>query len=211
MTRSAGSGPREVDGLLPLAESRPREALNKARVILKGRPDPYEASVAHHAAGIVLREFGDVDAGVSELREALHQARRTGLTEREVDVLAALGVALVYAGRTTAGLAAFDRALQLCNGVQAGYVLHRRSVVLWTLGQYAAALDDTRRAVTILRRVGDKLWTARALNVRGLAYLGLGQPGRADADFVAAGLLFAEISQVLESAYVVQNLSLIHI
>ena len=111
MTRSAGSGPREVDGLLPLAESRPREALNKARVILKGRPDPYEASVAHHAAGIVLREFGDVDAGVSELREALHQARRTGLTEREVDVLAALGVALVYAGRTTAGLAAFDRAL----------------------------------------------------------------------------------------------------
>jgi tetratricopeptide (TPR) repeat protein len=198
-----------VDGLLPLAESRPREALNKARVILNERPDPYEASVAHHAAGIVLREFGDVDAGVSELREALRMARRTGITEREVDVLAALGVALVYAGRTTAGLAAFDRALRLCDGVQAGYVLHRRSVVLWTLGQYAAALDDTRRSVTILRRVGDKLWTARALNVRGLAYLALGQPGRADADFVAAGLLFAEISQVLESAYVVQNRALV--
>ena len=158
MTREAGPGPREVDGLLPLAESRPREALNKARAILRERPGPYEASVAHHAAGIVLREFGDVDAGVSELRDALRMARQTGLVEREVDVLGALGIALVYAGRTTTGLAAFDHALKLCNGVRAGYVLHRRSVVLWTLGQYAAALEDTRRAVTLLRRAGDTLY-----------------------------------------------------
>src|SRR5215475_7603401 len=107
--------------------SRPRKALAKAQVILSGRPSPYEASVAHQVTGIVLREFGDVNAGVRELRLAVRLTRRTGSTEHEADVLASLGVALVYAGRTTAGLAAFDEALRLSRGVLAGKVLHRRS------------------------------------------------------------------------------------
>src|SRR5690348_16452446 len=94
--------PRGVDSLLPLALSRPREALARARGILAGQPGPYEASVAHHAAGIVLREFGDVEAGVSEFRKALRLARLTGSAQREADVLAGLGVGLVYAGRTKA-------------------------------------------------------------------------------------------------------------
>ena len=40
--------------------------------------------------------------------------------EREADVLASLGVALVYAGRTTAGLAIFDDVLKMFWGVLAG-------------------------------------------------------------------------------------------
>ena len=47
-----------------------------------------------------MREFGDVNASVRELRHALRLARRTGSAEREVDVLASLGVGLDYAGRT---------------------------------------------------------------------------------------------------------------
>jgi tetratricopeptide (TPR) repeat protein len=176
---------------------------------LAGRPGPHEASVAHQAAGIVLREFGDVEAGVSEFRAALRLARLTGSKEREADVLAGLGVGLVYAGRTTAGLAAFDRAVQLSRGVLAGHVRHRRGLVLWMLGQYTAAMEDNRHALAILRRAGDKLWTARALNVRGLVHLAIGQPGRADADFIAAQQLFAETSQVLETAYMVQNRALV--
>ena len=127
------------------------------------------------------------DAGVRELRAALRLARRTGSPDREADVLAALGVALVYAGRTTDGLAAFDRAVHLASGVLAGRVLHRRGMVLWTLGRYAAALDDCRRAVNVLQRAGDPVWTARALSGRGLVYLAVGSLDRADADFVAAG------------------------
>ena len=75
-------------------------------MVLKGRPGPYEASVAHQAAGIVLRDTGDVNAGVRELRDALRLARRTGAAEREADVLGSLGGAFVYAGRTADGLAA---------------------------------------------------------------------------------------------------------
>ncbi len=161
--------------------------------------------MAHQAAGIVLREFGDVDAGLRELHDALRLARRAGLAERETDVLASVGVALVYAGRTADGLATFDRAVQRSSGVLMGRVLHRRGVVLWTLGRYAAALDDFRQAVVVLRRAGDKVWTARALSSRALVYAEVGLPVRADADFAAADRLFAETGQEVESVHVVLN------
>ncbi len=195
----------DTDDLLPLALSRPHEALARSRAVLAGRPGPDEASVAHQAAGIVLRDTGDVGAGIGELRTALRLARRTGSAEREADVLATLGLTLAYAGRTARGLAAFDRALQLSSGVLVGRVLHRRAVALWTLGRYAAALDDLRRAVGVLRRADDQIWTPRTLTARGLVHLAVGSPDRADADFVAAGRLYAETSQELESIHTIFN------
>ncbi len=161
--------------------------------------------MAHQAAGIALRETDDIDAGVRELRSALRLARRTGSAEREADVLGSLGVAFVYAGRTASGLAAFERAVQISSGVLKGRVLHRRGHVFWTLGRNAAALDDFRRAVGMLQRAGDTVWMARALSGRGLVYLAIGSPGRADADFVAAGRLFAETNQDLASVHTVLN------
>ena len=178
-------------------------------MILRGRPGTFEASVAHQAAGIVLREFGDIDAGIGELREALRLAGQTGSAKREADVLASLAVALVYAGQTAAGLSTFDRALRLSRGAQTGQVLHRRSIALLALGRDAEALDDARRAAAALRRTSDKLWTARAVGHRGLMYHTMGFPGRADADIAAAERLFAETSQVLESIYMVHNRALI--
>jgi tetratricopeptide (TPR) repeat protein len=198
-----------VHDLLPLTLSRPREALARARAVLAGHPAPYEASVARQAVGIVLREFGDVNAGILELRIALRLARRTGSLEREADVLASLAVGLVYAGSTTAGLAAFEQALRLSKGALAGQVLHRRSLALLALGRHAAALDDARRAVAVLRRAGDKLWTARAVNARGLVYHAMGLPTRADVAFATAERLFAETSQELESIYMVHNRALV--
>jgi tetratricopeptide (TPR) repeat protein len=202
---ASGSGPREVDALLLLALSRPHEALARARAVLKGRPGPYEASVAHQAAGIVQRDTGDVNAGVRELRGALRLARQTGAPEREADVLGSLGTALIYAGRTVDGLAAFDRAIHLSTGALLGRVLHRRGIMLWNLGQYPAALDDFRRAISVLQRAGDPVWTARALSGRGLVYLATGAPARADADFVAAGRLFSGTSQQMEAIQTVVN------
>jgi hypothetical protein len=100
---------RDADYLLLLALSRPLEALAKARAVLDGCPGPAETSVAHQAAGIVLRDIGDIGAGLRELRAALRAARRTGSADREADVLATLGLTLAYARRTPDALAAFDR------------------------------------------------------------------------------------------------------
>jgi tetratricopeptide (TPR) repeat protein len=193
------------DALLLLALSRPREALARAHGILAGRPGPAEASIAHQVAGIVLRDTGDVGAAVRELRQALRLARRTGVADREADVLSSLGTALVHMGRTTDGLAAFDSAIQLSTGVMTGRVLHRRGVVFWILGRYPAALDDYRRAISVLQRADDRVWTARALEGRGAVCLAIGSPTRADADFVAAGLLFAEAHQEMETVQTVHN------
>ena len=204
-TLSPRSGPRDIHALLPLAMSRPRDAYARAREILAAKPGPYEASIAHQAAGIVLREVGDVEAGVRELRSALRLARQTGSPEREADVLGSLGVGLVYAGRTAAGLAAFDRAIQLSAGASTGRVLHRRGMALWALGRYTAALEDCRRAVSVLQSAGDWVWAARALNARGLVYMALGSLDRADADFAAAGRLHAETGEELGSAHAVLN------
>jgi tetratricopeptide (TPR) repeat protein len=203
-----GSGRQVIDDLLPLALSRPREALARARAVLEGQPGPYEASVAHQAAGIVVRDIGDVQASVRELRVALRLARRTGSAKREIDVLATLAAALVYAGRTSAGLAAFDQAIARSSGGLTGQILHRRGALLWTLGRHAAALDDLRRAIDLLARTNDRVWTARALTARGLVYIAVGSPDRADADLVLAQRLFAETGQDLESAHVVLDRAL---
>jgi tetratricopeptide (TPR) repeat protein len=201
----ADSGQRDADNLLQLAMSRPREALARARSVLASRPAVSEAVIAHQAAGIVLRDIGDVGAGIRELRRALLLARRLGWAEREADVLGSLGAALVYSGRTAEGLEVFDRAIELSNGALAGRVLHKRGIILWTLGRYVAALADLRRAVSVLQRADDTLWTARALSGRGLVYLALGSAARADPDFVVAGRLFAECGQELEVAHTVLN------
>jgi len=208
-TRAVTSSPREVDDLLSLALSRPREALSGARAVLAGRPGPYEASVAHQAAAIVLREFGDVEAAVRELREALRLAHHARTPGRETDVLASLGVALVYAGRTNAGLAALDQAAERSSGVLTARVRVRRGIVLVNLGRYAEALNDLRPAAVVLRRAGDLVYTARALNARAMAYLALGATGRADADFVAAGHLFSRVGQELEALYAEGNRALV--
>jgi len=194
-----------VDGLVALATSRPWVALTRARAVLAGRPDPHDASVAHQAAGIVLREYGDVEAGVGELRLALRQARRTGSAEREAEVLAGLGLALVFAGRTAAGLAAFEAAVRRSSGVSAARVRHGRAVVFYALGRFPAALEDARHAVAGLRHAGDLLWTARALNTRASIYLNLGATSRADADYVSAARLYSTIGQELEALDPVGN------
>jgi hypothetical protein len=191
--------------LLQLAVSRPRAAVDAAQRALAGRPGPAAASVAHQAMGIVQRDTGDINIGLRELRRALALARLTGSAEREADVLSSLGAALVLAGRTARGLAAFDQAVRLADRNLLGRVLHRRGTLLWMLGRYPAALDDLRRAVTLLERAGDVTWAARALTTRGVVQLSLGAPGQADADFAASGRIYAQTDQQVALAHTALN------
>ena len=207
-TRPADA-PRETLELLPLAVARPREALARAHAVLADTPTPWDASVARHVVGIVLRDFGDVNAAIRELRIALRLARVAGSPERQADVLATLGTALVLAGRTGSGLATLDAAVAKASGVPAGRVLTRRGGTLLVLGRHREALGDLRRAVAVLRRAGDTMWEARALSHLALTHLALGSTERADAGFGAAERLFAETNQELESAYATHNRGLV--
>src|SRR6201989_3653922 len=99
MAPAAELGGDDPADLLPLAVSRPNEALDRARKVLADDPGPLEASIARQTIGIVLREYGDIDAAIGELRIARRLAHRAGAAEREGHGLAALGGAAGFARR----------------------------------------------------------------------------------------------------------------
>jgi tetratricopeptide (TPR) repeat protein len=187
-------------GLLALALSRPNDAVERARALLADSPGPLDASVAHQAIGIVLREFGDIDAAVGELRTARRLASRSGSADREADVLATLGVALIFAGRTTSGRNALNGAVRRSTGQLRGRTLLRRGGCLLLLGYHREALDDLNDAITALRAADDQIWEARALIQRSVSYMSSGAVRRAAADLRRADSLFSANGQELESA-----------
>jgi len=195
-----GNVPYEPAQLLSLALSRPEEALRAARSVLVGHPDPYDASLAHHAAGVVLRDRGDLAGAVAELRKADRLARASGRAERAVDVEATLGVTLAWMGHSRQGLALLDQAVTASRGGAAGRVLMRRASVLKDLGRFREAHQDLCRALPYLRRAGDVIWEARSLTHRAEVLLGLGLPGRAGEDFARSEELHATTGQELEYA-----------
>ena len=193
---AAPDGPEE---LLPLALSRPQDALDRARAVLADNPSPYAASVARQAIGVVLREFGDIDASVDELRKARRQARLAGSVEREADVLGTLGFTLVLAGQPQAGRRALNSAVDTSSGRLRGRSLLRRGSALLSLGHHREALADLNLAIAILRAVDDPIWQARALDYRAFSHLALGSVHRAVTDLRRAEELFVETGQELES------------
>jgi len=193
------------DELLALALSRPAEALATALDVLARSPSASAASTAHQAAGIVLRDFGDIHEAVAHLRSAARFARGAGDAEREADVQASLGVAVVMAGHPRRGLALLDAVVHRSSGVVAARHLVRRAHILWLLGRNAEALDDARQAVILLRRAGDRVWLARAYNHRAMALLAMGAIDTADRDYTRCEVLYTQTGQQLEFATVRQE------
>ncbi|MFD8816843.1 CHAT domain-containing protein, partial [Streptomyces sp. NPDC059627] len=183
----------------------PGEALARAERVLRSDPSPLDASVAHQVIGIWQRDFGDLAVALDHLRRARDFAARADSADREADVLAALGVALVHAGRTRQGLAALDRGVARGSGHTRARVLYRRAFASWVLGRHKEALEDLRRAIPVLRQAGDVIWTARALSVRATVHLAMGAVERADADFTAAELLWETTGQEHDKAVAVEN------
>jgi tetratricopeptide (TPR) repeat protein len=209
MAPAAELGGDDPADLLPLALSRPNEALDRARKVLGDDPGLLEASIARQTIGIVLREYGDIDAAIGELRIARRLAHRAGSADREADVLATLGVALVFAGRTVSGRNTLDAAVRQSTGQLRGRTLLRRGGALLLLGHHREALEDLNRSVAALRLVGDQLWEARALQERAVSYLSSGSARRAVADLRRAGDLFTANGQELESAEATVNRGLV--
>ena len=203
-----GNPPLPPAQLLPLALSRPKDALVAARSVLAGEPTPFDASLARHAIGIVLRDRGDLRAAIAELRKAASLARASGSAEREMDVQATLGLALAWTGRSQQGLALLDQALEASQGGRAGQVLMRRAIVLRALGRFQEARDDLSRALPHFRREGDTVWEARSLTHRAEVFIDLGLPARAETDWARAEKLFAANGQELEYAMARHNFGL---
>jgi tetratricopeptide (TPR) repeat protein len=199
------AGNDQVLELLPMVFAAPNQALARAEEVLGSDPSPLHASVAHQVIGIWQRDWGDMRIALEHLRRARHLAARSESADREADVLAALGVALVHAGRTRQGLESLERGVAVSSGHTRAQVLFRRAYASWVLGHHRAALEDVRRAVPVLRQAGDVIWTARALTLRATVHLALGAVDRADADFTAAEALWDTTGQEHDKADVVES------
>ncbi|MEV7035954.1 CHAT domain-containing tetratricopeptide repeat protein [Streptomyces sp. NPDC093272] len=199
------AGSESVTELLPMVFAAPGEALARAERLLGSDPSPLDASVAHQVVGIWQRDFGDLGVALEHLRRARDFAARADSAEREADVLATLGVALVHAGRTRQGLTAFERGVARGSGHTRARVLYRRAYVWWVLGRHKEALEDVRRAIPVLRQADDVIWTARALTLRATVHLALGAVDRADADFTAAERLWETTGQEHDKADAVES------
>ena len=190
----------DPDELLALALSRPSDALAAAREVLAQHPPAVQAAVAHQAAGVVLRDFGDLGAAIGELEIARRFAHKAGNPARESDVLASLGVARLMAGQTRRGLSIIDTVLSRSQGVPAGRILIRRAWALWMVGRHTEALRDAQAAVALLSGAGDPVWEARALHHRATMYFAVGDIERADRDYARAETMYAELGQHVEYA-----------
>jgi len=183
----------------------PGEAVGRAQDVLDSDPSPWNASVAHQVIGIWQRDWGDLRIALHHLRRARDLAARAQAPDREADALAALGVALVHAGRTRQGLEALERGVAVSSGHTRARVLFRRAYASWVLGRHREALEDVRRAIPVLRQVDDVIWTARALTLRATVHLALGAVDRADADFTAAEARWDTTGQEHDKADVVES------
>ncbi len=196
---------RAADAVLALALSDPSAALRAADRLSESTTDPHQLSFAHQARGIVLRDRGETGVAIKELRRALALARESDRPERAVDVQATLGAALVMHGRTQTGLAQLDEAAHRARGRTLATVLMRRAHVLAFVGHHEQALADLRRAVPGIRRSGDRVWEARALNNRGSVLLAMGEVARAERDIARAEELFTSCGQRLEAVHARHN------
>ena len=195
----------QPDKLLALALSRPSEALAAARDVLARHPSAAQAAVAHQAAGVVFKDFGDIGEAIEEFKHARRFARKAGDLDRESDVSASLGMALVLAGKPRRGLAVLDDLVRCSRGVLAGRILIRRIGAYYVLGRNAEALRDAQAAVGLLSGTGDLVWEARALHWRAAVYLAMGDIERADRDYARVEALWVECGQQADYAYARQE------
>jgi tetratricopeptide (TPR) repeat protein len=189
-----------ADAVLAMVGRDPRLALREADAVVAAAlavRDVAAASRAHRAAGLALREQGDLPAAQARLRTGVELAARGGATQAAAEARMSLAFVLVDRGRLRAALAEADRAADGLTGLPAVRVATQRALILHRTGRLEQALAGYDRALTGLRLAGDTLWQARVHNNRGLLHGQRGSLAQAEADFARACALYAELGMDL--------------
>jgi tetratricopeptide (TPR) repeat protein len=197
----------EAEELLRNLFSDPGAARQQAQAVLVLDPDPALASIGHQVVGIVLRENGDTDGALEDLRAALRLARRSGDPLRIADVMATLGTSLCIVGRMRDGLQYLDEASTMLDGLPLARVLHRRAYVLGhLLARFEESAADLRRARELCAGSGDQVWEARVLNLQALVDVKLGAVESAADGFARFGEISASLGDMFGLAVAEHNI-----
>ena len=168
--------------------------------------EPEAASVAQRTVGLVARETGRPGAARRRLRQAITIAENSGLEARAVEARLSLVLVLLQGGDPAAALAELDHAAARAPSELRGQVLVQRALVHIRLGRFDQALDDSKRALPLLRRQGDRLNEARLLSNRGILRAYRNELGLAEADLKRSDRLYRTLGSEIAAAQVLHNL-----
>ncbi|HEX6596056.1 MAG TPA: tetratricopeptide repeat protein, partial [Acidimicrobiales bacterium] len=198
-----GQARTDAERALGQAFADPRRSIETARAALaaaRTAHDPFAESLAHQALGLAARLLGQVTTAVARLETSVATAEQAGLALRAAEARISLSLALTMAGRTSDALASLDAAARSLHGVKLAQLRAQRALILRRLGRLDEAFDELRRALPTLRRAGDHLLVARALNERGLLQVDRGAFAAADADLRRSQELFRSLGQLRDAA-----------
>ena len=125
-----------------------------AEDVLVPDPDPALSSIGHQIIGIVLRDLGDTDGALRELRPPCGSPGARATAPARPTSMATLGISLCAVGRMRDGLRHLDEASTMLDGVPLARVLHRRAYVLGhLLARFEESAADLRTGPRALRRL----------------------------------------------------------
>lgn len=164
-----------------------------------------ELLLARHADVLADVEAGRLGVAARALPALVRRAERVGCG----DLVPRFRLTLAWVELDRGRLAACGRQLELAGS--SPYAVDRaRGACLAALarcaaGDHVAAVDALASAIVALRRLGERRWTANALVGRGTANGYLHRLPDADADFAAAGELYAALGERVRAAACVHN------
>ena len=162
--------------------------------------------MAHRTVGLVARETGRLGVARYRLRRAIAVAEAGNFDLRAVEARLSLVLALLQAGYPDAALTELDRAAERAPRELRGQVLVQRALIHIRVGRFEEALDDSRRALPLLRRAGDHLNEARLLSNRGVLHAYRSELALAETDLNKALHLYGLLESEIAAAQVLHNL-----
>ena len=185
----------------------PLRARSAALGVLSDRALEAEAaSVAERTVGLVERETGSLVEARRRFRRAIAIADSGGLAVRSVQARLSLVLVLLQEGDPELALTELDRATQQAPRDMRGQLYGQRALVHIRVGRFDEALDDSRRALPLVRRVGDRLSEARVLSNRGILHAYRNELGLAETDLNRALGLYQVLDSEIAAAQVLHNL-----
>jgi CHAT domain-containing protein/Tfp pilus assembly protein PilF len=176
------------------------------RVLSHQGVEPEAASVAQHAVGLAARETGRLSAAGRRLRRAIAIAESKGLRARAAEARLSLVLVLLQSGYPEAALSELDLVGEQAPSRLRGQVLVQRALIHIRTGHFDDALDESRRALPLLRRAGDRLNEARVLSNRGILRAYRNELGLAERDLHKALNLYRVLGSEIAAAQVLHNL-----
>jgi tetratricopeptide (TPR) repeat protein len=206
-TKAVAAALDQAERALAAVPDDPLRARLAALVVLSDRGLGAEAaSVAERTVGLVERETGRLNEAGRRFRRAIAIAEAEGLAVRSVQARLSLVLVLLQGGDPDLALAELDRATKQAPRDMHGQLLGQRALIHIRVGRFDEALDDSRRALPLVRRAGDRLSEARVLSNRGILHAYRNELGLAETDLNKALALYRGLESEIAAAQVLHNL-----